>query len=57
MSEQCAECGSTYRSQLAWKAEIAQSNLERLPYNEREPFLDALSEAVQAVCEEFRLEF
>ena len=41
----------------AWQATISQSDLERLPYNEREPFIDALSEAVQAVCEEFGLEF
>jgi hypothetical protein len=41
----------------AWQATIVRSDLERLPYDEREPFIDALSEAVQAVCEEFGLEF
>jgi len=41
----------------AWQATIGQSDLEQLSYNEREPFLDALSEAVQAICEEFGLEF
>jgi hypothetical protein len=55
MAEQCAECGNTYRSQLAWKAEVAQTDLEQLSYGQREPFLDALSEVVQAVCEEFGL--
>jgi len=55
MAEQCAECGNTYRSQLAWKAEIAQTYLEQLPYAQRESFLDALSESVQAVCDEFGL--
>ena len=41
----------------AWQATIAQSDLEQLPYDEREPFIEALSEAVQAVCNEFGLEF
>lgn len=55
MAEQCAECGNTYRSQLAWKAEVTQTDLEQLPYGQREPLLDALSEAVQAICEDFGL--
>ena len=55
MAEQCAECGNTYRSQLAWKAEVTQTDLEQLPYNQRESFIDALSESVQAVRAEFGL--
>ena len=55
MAEQCAECGNTYRSQLAWKAEVTQTDLEQLSYGQREPLLDALSEAVQAICEDFGL--
>ena len=55
MTEQCAECGNTYRSQLAWRAEVTKTDLEQLSYGEREPFLDALSEVVQAVRAEFGL--
>jgi len=55
MAEQCAECGNTYRSQLAWKAEVTQTDLEQLSYGQREPLLDALSEAVQAIREDFGL--
>lgn len=55
MAEQCAECGNTYRSQLAWRAEVTQTDLEQLSYGERDFFLDALSEALQAVRENFGL--
>lgn len=53
MPEQCAECGNTYRTQLAWKSELPSFMVEDLTPEQLATLIDALDEAVEAVATEF----
>jgi len=55
MIEKCAECGNTYRSQVAWKSEVPTGMVEHLTPEKLASFIDALDEAVQAIAMEFEV--
>ena len=53
MSEQCAECGNTYRSQVAWKSELTAEMVEDLSPEDLANLMDCLDEAVMIVASDF----
>ena len=56
MSEQCAECGNTYRSQVAWKAELTNEMVSDLTPEQIQNLSDCLDEAVMIVASDFGVE-
>jgi len=53
MSEQCTECGNTYRSQVAWKSELPNFMVEDLTPEQLANLIDCLDEAVEIVASDF----
>ena len=54
--EQCAECGNTYRSQVAWKAELTHEMVSDLTPEQIQQLSDCLDEAVMIVASDFGVE-
>jgi len=53
MSEQCTECGNTYRSQIVWKSELPNFMVEDLTPEQLANLIDCLDEAVEIVATDF----
>jgi hypothetical protein len=53
MSEQCTECGNTYRSQVIWSSEITKEMVSDLSNEERIHLVFALDDAVMAIASDW----
>jgi hypothetical protein len=52
-NNQCAECGNTFRSSVAWKSELLTDMVEDLTAEQLVMLIDCLDEAVQIVASDF----
>jgi len=52
-AEQCAECGSTYRSQVAWRGELTAEMVKDLTSLQVASLIDCLDTAVEIVASDF----
>jgi len=56
MSEQCAECGNPFRSQLFWNSYVTNEMVQDLNDDEKDYLFQALNDAVMVVCSDWNVQ-